>query len=447
MTNEISSENQSVKYTVAARFLPRIQNMIATINKRCRRLHIPELKLEITGSEMRKVAKTRVHVAQGVAVNEGVVGSEREVLFNHVEMTGGVAKIAGWEFAATLEHDVETGLTVLRTSSAFGRELPARFRKSEPVCDHCNLKRTRKDTYVVYNAERDEFKQIGRQCIKDFLGHSDPNQALEIAAMWQDVEVILSGDFDDSEDNWREWDNTMNRGPVMDLNMFLDRAVAVVRVFGFVSRKSVMEKGEGIATSYRVMDHLFPTRDQLKSDKFRAEIASTEPTDADKAKAQAALEWIKGQDADKLNDYMFNLFAATANDIMPYRRAGIVASLVSAYNRHIEFEDARVRKAKDWQNKIASAHHVGEVGKRLRGLTLTVIRVIPREGDYGVTYITGLEDADRNQFTWFASGTELEVGQTYKVDGTVKEHGDFRGMPQTVLTRCKATQVAEPAAA
>jgi hypothetical protein len=448
MTQENNSETQTVKYTVAARFLPRISNMIATINKRCRRLHIPELKLEVTGSELRTITTTKAHTDGHTVVYSAAVGTTREVLFNHVEMTGGVAKLAGWEFAATLEHDVETGLTVLRTSSAFGQELPPRFRKSTPVCDHCGFDRKRKDTYVVFNAETGEFKQVGRQCIKDFLGHVDPNQALSIAAMWQDVETILTGGYDpDENDDWREWSNDINRGPVMDLNMFVERAVAVVRVFGFVSRKSVMEKGEGYVTSGRVMDHLFPTRDQLKSDKFVAEMNSTEPTDDDKSKATAAIAWIKAHNPDDLNDYMFNLFAATANEIMPFRRAGIVTSLVSAYNRHIEFEDARVLKAKDWQNKIASAKHVGEVGKRLRGLTLTVIRVIPREGNYGVTYITALEDAERNQFTWFASGTELSAGKTYKVDGTVKSHGDFKGMPQTILQRCKATVIAEPVAA
>ena len=73
---------------------------------------------------------------------------------------------------------------------------------------------------------------------------------------------------------------------------------------------------------------------------------------------------------------MFNLFAAVANEIMPFAVAGIVASLMGAYNRHMQYEDERQRKAaaaaKALEGKIATCKHVGTVGERLRGLTLKV---------------------------------------------------------------------------
>jgi hypothetical protein len=450
------NDSQTIKYTVAARFIPRIQSLLEKVSKRCRRLRIAEPVLTITGSETRTVVK---RVPDPMAQSGDLARYKEivlEAIFNHVELTGPAQpKLAGWEFAGTLEHDLDTNLTILRTSGAFGRELPKHFRTVKPVCDHCHTIRARKDTYVVYHAANDTYRQVGSNCIKDFLGLQNVDQAISIVAMWQDIEAILDGDYEAQDDGWREWSNAPKAERVCDLWLFLNRVASVTRVHGFVSRKAVMAQMEREdtmsdeeasrqvrleATRDRVMDHLFPPRKM--SNALRQDIIDCEETPADNAKALAAVEWVKSQDPDKLNDYMFNLFAAVANDVMPLRRGGIVASLIGAYNRHMEYEDERQRKAavaaKALEGKVANCKHVGTVGERLRGLTLKVVRVIPREGQYGVTYITALEDLDGNQFTWFASGTSLDVGVTYTVTGTVKSQGEFRGVPQTVLTRCKA---------
>jgi hypothetical protein len=305
---------------------------------------------------------------------------------------------------------------------------------------------------------------VGSNCMRDFLGLQDVQGAISILEMWNDIESILNGDYESSEDSWREWGNAPKAERVMDLFAFLYRVASVTRVHGFVSRKAVQAQIEAednmsdeeasrqirlTTTRDRVMDHLFPPRKM--SDALRQDIIDCEETEADKAKAQDAVDWVLTEydkseaKGDALNDYMFNLYAATSNVIMPLRRAGIVASLIGSYNRHIQFQDERQRKAaaaaKALEGKIATCKHVGTVGERLRGLTLKVVRVIPRESQYGVTYITALEDVDGNQFTWFASGTSLDVGVCYTVTGTVKSHGNFRGVPQTVLTRCKCEEI------
>jgi hypothetical protein len=433
-------------YTIAASKLPRISALIDKLNKRCRRLQIPELTLKITGTETKKF--TRKHY--------GGVIEHYEVIFHTVEFTGGRPKLGGWEFAGTLEHDLETGLTILRTSEAFGRELPLKFRKAEPICQHCGLKRTRRDTYIVYNAEQDVYKQVGHQCVADFLGLQDVHRALDIAQVWYDLDSICDGDAED--DGCEGWSG-FKKDTAMSLIEFLSRAVATVRVFGFVSRKAQQELNDKLdrgelhenaiipqITSVRVMNYLFPERKNLRDKygnptKLAEEIEATKPTEADIKHSEELIEWAQSFDRDQCNDYQFNLLAATANEIMPFRRSGIVASLPAAWNKHMQILDERQKKAAEWAAKnaerIANCKHVGTVGERLRNLKLKVVRVIPREGQYGVTYITALEDQDGNQFTWFASGLELTAGESYTVTGTVKSHGDFKGIAQTVLTRCK----------
>ena len=48
-----------------------------------------------------------------------------------------------------------------------------------------------------------------------------------------------------------------------------------------------------------------------------------------------------------------------------------------------------------------------------------------------------LVDQEGREFAWFSSGTSLEVGAQITIKGTVKEHRQYEGKKQTVLTRCK----------
>lgn len=76
----------------------------------------------------------------------------------------GEAKVNGWRFVATVEH-TEAGNIIRAFDNTV--EIPERYRTSEAVCEHCNSKRRRKDTYLIVN-ESGEFKQVGKSCLKDF---------------------------------------------------------------------------------------------------------------------------------------------------------------------------------------------------------------------------------------------------------------------------------------
>lgn len=80
---------------------------------------------------------------------------------------------------------------------------------------------------------------------------------------------------------------------------------------------------------------------------------------------------------------------------------------------------------------------VGVVGQRLRGLTLTVDKVIPiMGGEWGDSSLHIMVDAAGNKFKWKSSGKTLETGSTYAVTGTVIDHSDDKYGKQTRLSRC-----------
>jgi hypothetical protein len=98
-------------------------------------------------------------------------------------------------------------------------------------------------------------------------------------------------------------------------------------------------------------------------------------------------------------------------------------------------ERAEKRKAEN-----AASEFVGEIKQRFE-FDAEVIGVYGTEGYYGHTDIVKFKDADGNLFTWFASGyQDLEHGDRITIKGTVKEHDTYRGVKQTVLTRCKFTK-------
>jgi len=417
-------------YEIPSYRLDGVQHVIDTLNKRCRRLHIPEITIKITGSRTEEYEKNLQKLTR---------------VFNTVEVTGAQPKLDGWEFAATFEHDAETGLTIIRNNAAFTTPIPAEFRKASPVCDHCKLARRRNDTFLCYNAQDKQFKQIGRNCLRDFLGHKDPHAVLAAAEIWFDLTECLGDEDGDPDDGWREYG--YKTVVVLNRDEFVTRAFAVTRTKGFIGRGKAKENPEAglYPTADCLLDLLLPSKSQREDRKWVKLNEETQSNERDHEDALAAIEWVKGFEArlDSLNDYQHNLFVACASEVLPVRRVGIVASLAAAYLKHVE----RVKAEKQAQESRLN-EYFGTVGERLRGLVLKVENIFANENQFGVTYITRFSDKEGRTFVWFASGTELEKDKSYKVTGTVKAHTEyqkkgstFEPLKQTILSRCDCNEV------
>ena len=81
---------------------------------------------------------------------------------------------------------------------------------------------------------------------------------------------------------------------------------------------------------------------------------------------------------------------------------------------------------------------VGEEKERLRDLSVTVKGLSGFDGQYGWTSVITFEDKDENIFVWFTSKElSIAIGENVTLTGTVKEHKTYKGVKQTILTRCK----------
>jgi hypothetical protein len=189
---------------------------------------------------------------------------------------------------------------------------------------------------------------------------------------------------------------------------YLSRVVATIREYGWVSKKAAEAR-------------------MCASTADRVEIGGIKPTAEDKAEASRVLVWAEslGGRSD-LNDYLSNVHVACKQGYVDTKTKGIVASAVSAYRR----DTAEVTES-------ATSAHVGKAGDRLI-LNVVVTRVSESNGYYGITTIISMRDDTGNELVWFASGEKpYKVGDKLQGKGTVKAHGEFLGVKQTTLTRCK----------
>lgn len=99
------------------------------------------------------------------------------------------------------------------------------------------------------------------------------------------------------------------------------------------------------------------------------------------------------------------------------------------------------KRAKELAQKQAKMEFIGTVGEML-DIEVKYLFSPYFEGYYGITYIHKFEDKNRNLIVWKTGNKMVHVGKgdTVKIRGRIKDHSEYRGDLQTVLTRCKVKQ-------
>lgn len=427
-------------YTVPAANIPKLLVQIEKLNKRCRKLRVPEITVTTAMAFVRHEYKTGTGLVwreAGDAVPTTYKPTGRVMAYHTVTVTGAAPKYAGWEFVATLEPVKADGETINLIMTVPGKTCPGTFLRTVGRCDHCNVKRNRRQTFVVRN-EAGIYKAVGRQCLKDFLGHTDPNRL----AAWAELLASLNGVCDSAGE--LDWCGGGGGARTYDLEYFLGWVAGAVREHGWVSRTKARET-DGFATVDRVMGYLDPgmvIKGMNEADKaaFMAERDASAPKGPDFDEAAKGLAWAEGLDLDVVaaggNGYLLNVAVVAKAGYVDYKTAGLAGSILAAYHR-AEAKAAEVRE----QAERPESKPVGTVGKRDQ-YRVRVEKLIPIEGPYGTRVVTRMaawDDARNcfaNDMVWFASGHhDFEEGGVYLVRATVKEHGVYNGRRQTVVAR------------
>ncbi len=337
-------------------------------------------------------------------------------LYHEVSIHGKLPKISGWSLVARIDHTGPRNVIVSMGEIA----LDSKWREAEPVCDHCEHMRKRNDTFLLVNEEND-WKQVGRNCLSDFAGNTNP---VYILGMFIDFERSLR-DLEAGEDSG------VVSSPFIDTITYLSHVSTIISEHGWYSKTAFRNNDfRGLPTADRALNNMFPPSTWKDED---VSVVNKENL----IEAQKAFAWVRELADGEINDYEYNLVALTEEDYFNYRRySGIVASIIQAYRRAQGLDERGEKK------EIVSTHQ-GEIKERLKGLTLTVIRRTDIEidayagGGYEMLKIHNMEDEAGNVYVWKTTSQKMEEGAEYLIDGTVKAHDEFNGVPQTTLTRCR----------
>lgn len=393
-----------LEVTIPTRNLSYLQAKLNKLNKRASKLGCPPVSLEDTG-----VVK---QVATG---EEDVFGKAITIEAHVVRVYGEAPKINGWSFMGTIEHDPQGNM--LR--SIPGEEMPPEYRSAERRCDHCQKSRTRHHTYIVRNEEGD-YKQVGRQCLRDFLGHQSP-EAIARHAEWL---MNLSASIEEEEGNF----GSIGR---YEFSFYTEGYLAWIACFietkGWLSRSKEQEQGFGESTASLGLIAMDP---RMSAD--RRDMHNLKPSEENWETGRQALAWCREELAptitDQASEYEYNLVQACKAERTTRRNAGLVASVIVSWKK--------AKKRQKEASEFAKSDYVGKQGERIT-TTVKVLRLFTIDGNFGPTRIHKMQDEAGNVFIWFGHATPLDEDQTYNIKGTVKNHEFYRGVKQTVLTRCK----------
>jgi hypothetical protein len=371
-----------------------VKDFLAKINRRATKNNLPPIEL-ILGNEETQTIKD----PQGIElVNK----------YQHFALSTPSVKINGYSFVASIEHDA-SGNMIRKAPAFYEKELDASYWKAAPNCEHCKIERYRKDTFLLEREADKKIIQVGRQCLRDFLGH--------------DAEAGIAG-FEylrDAIDEFSEYegDGLGGREHVpsgYELKSYLTWVAMSIRIEGWTSGAMAYERGIN-STAGNVAGRLNDRRGEFKD----------RPSDKDIEVADKSFEWLKGLKGE--SDYERNLKAIEASGMVSMKAQGFAASIVRGYLKTVE-------QAIENEKKADSAW-LGAAGDKIEA-NVTIVKPVALDGMYGMTTLYIMRDDTGNKIVWNSSSYhDGQTGNKFRIKGTIKKVDDYKGEKQTVLTRCK----------
>lgn len=392
---------------------------ITVLNKKAKRLKLEPIVTKVLSVERREQTEQ-------ILIGEDETGNAKFRFYKFwrtyftVEILGASPVLPDWEFLGTLEHH-EAG-NILRSFP--GSEIPEQYRQASKKCDHCQKIRSRKNTYIVRNKVTSDIKQVGHNCVHDFLGHVSPQRLALFAEFIREMQEIGTGGG--------SGERSVHIAPLLEM------VAACALEKGFISRaaaQNYLEKSEGrggvCSTADQAWNYLFPTPEMKK----RGDLIHI--TDEARRLAQEVIQWVNEGHAGTGN-YGHNLKIAFTLDYITRKQLGIAASAVGSYQK-------AMGKQREYQAKEkygVNSQHFGEVGKR-EVFTVKVTGEHAFPSQFGTTILFRMEDFNGNICVWWTGNNVLEIGKTYQVKATVKKHDLYKEIRQTVLTRISIIQEVE----
>lgn len=314
----------------------------------------------------------------------------------------------GAKVVAVLEN-VEQGKNFVYVVNKDNEDLYNHYANATLRCDHCKTNHNRKKVAIVERTNGEEI-MVGLSCLKDYFGYDED----QVVSGFRQVEELVE-DYTRSYIEEKEF-NSCTR--YTETAKYLAKCVAEIKANGYKN---------GYAD---------------KPTKFAA-MKRTTVTEEDEVTAQKVIELFNNYNAEV--DFDQNIKTAVTSEFCKVAD-GFVAYAYVAYLKVLEKESFRRKKEEAKEAEKAGSNYVGNVGDKVT-LTVKVTHAGGYTTDFGYTNIWKFTDKDGNVFIWKTQNDiegmwdytddKYRNGKEYKVTGKIKEHSEYNGTKQTILTRCK----------
>jgi hypothetical protein len=328
----------------------------------------------------------------------------------------GSYKILDWEFVASLEFVPSEGKNIVRKLDS-SVTVPKEYITST-TCDHCHTNHLRIHTVVIKNTKTGEYRQVGKSCLKDYIG-----QDISDYARYLSFFKTLEDYIDSSNRDFLPKDK-----PAFDTDEVILQTIAEVDKNGYVSQaqyyRSLDEYGETslVKTSTKIYHIMNESRNYYGEIEFPKYAITREIED----KYSDIIKFVYNQDLEE-DDYLSNIRILLNQKYTDNKNLGLVSSVVGYYIRETKKLEAK-------NSNTPKSNYVGAVGDKIN-ITAIPECIASYDTDFGVTRVYRF-NVDNNVLIW-KTGNCLDTDKVLNIKGTIKEHTEFRGIKQTVLTRCR----------
>jgi len=397
-----SEHDSELTITVPEWNIAGLNQRITKLNNRATKLDCPQLT--VVCSEPRSIPDPGITTAP-----------IPNIVVYDVTIKGECPRIDGYTFYGSLDHVSLPGSTVVKTVP--GLNIPTQFFESKPVCDHCGTVRRRNDTFVLKQANG-EFIQIGRTCLKDFMGHDPKN----VVGYLQSLYKVIS-ELSDEEQMFvgggkQHWG--------FDSTEVLLGTMAIIRQHGWKSKSKAVD-GE-TPTADLVIDMFMPSRDPNHK-RWLANIRSDmkKNHESDSTTAMDAIKWLDSQET--TGEYIHNLKSIRrSKQGVPTNLFGFWCSLIPTYIR---------AKEREQQNDLKN-EYFGKIKNKYTA-KVTINHVNQTQGYGGQIMIYTMITDDGYTLTWFSNSSTvtMNLGEQYTIAFTVSSHQEWGPHKQTKVVRVK----------
>lgn len=285
----------------------------------------------------------------------------------------------------------------------------SQYRKGQLVCDHCKTRHNRTKVVILVDRNTGEQKMVGRACLHDFTGWN----AESFLHYFGNIEEILLKDMME----------------IRDTEISAYTRIVPVREYLAYCIKETIERGYSKDIKEKALHEM---QKSVEIDHKYFDIADT------------VIKFYEDLVVSDTDDDFWNNTKLVITGKVPVKSFnGIVAYAYTLMGKIKE----TLRKRSEAKAAREISNHVGNIGDKIE-ITASISMVGSFQTMYGFTTIYKFVDTTGNVFIWKTSGTIKVVDEhnishyysdikTITIKGTIKEHSEYKGEKQTVLTRCK----------